>query len=136
MTYEFLPREEPGKPLMRVSPGFADRVMHRFEEYERQQKRRRTITIALTFACLLGGGFFLRAWLIDDGGKAAVPRMQAGPVTPPLKPAPAPDLAATVVHPAKLASAGPSAAGTSAADGRRRRPRRSRRGPTARTGWA
>lgn len=80
MTYEFLPREEPGKPLIRVSAGFADRVMQRFEEYERKQKRRRTIVIALTVVSLLGGGFLLSARLIDDGGKAGITQSQAGPV--------------------------------------------------------
>jgi S1-C subfamily serine protease len=39
MSQEFLPKDEPGAPLVRVNPGFADNVMYRVEKFERQQSR-------------------------------------------------------------------------------------------------
>jgi S1-C subfamily serine protease len=36
---ELLPKDEPGAPLVRVNPGFADKVMRRVEQLDRQQSR-------------------------------------------------------------------------------------------------
>ena len=91
MTYEFLPQEEPGKPLVTLSPGFTERVMQRIEARERTQKRRRMSAMALTILLLLGGIFALSARRTDQGRSPDAPRVQqAGPVTPRVKPAPSP----------------------------------------------
>lgn len=90
MTYEFLPRPEPGEPPMKFSPGFADRVLERFREGQRRRKRRRTIAVVVTALCLVGGVFLLSARMMDAGRTPSVPQTQAGPVVTPLvKPAPA-----------------------------------------------
>ena len=89
MTYEFLPQEEPGKPLVTLPPGFTESVMQRIADYERRQRRRWTTAIALTALCLVAGALALNARRLDDRPTAGFPRMHAGPVTPLVKPAPA-----------------------------------------------
>lgn len=61
MPYELLPRDEPGKPLMRVPPGFADRVLQRFKEQQRQQRRRRTaiLVTAVVLVAIMVGAYLL-----------------------------------------------------------------------------
>ena len=88
MTYEFLPQEEPGKPLVTLPPGFTESVMERIADYERRQKRRWTTAIALTALCLVAGAFALSARRFDDRRTPDAPRMQAGPETPVAKRAP------------------------------------------------
>ena len=82
MTYDLLPREEPGKPLIQPSPGFTDRLMERIDAYERQQRRRRTSATLLTVICGVGAIFIFGTRPTDDPGKAGIPQKQAGPVTP------------------------------------------------------
>jgi hypothetical protein len=53
MDYEFLPRDEPGKPLMELSPGFTDRLMRRIDNYQRKEKRRRRIAILVSVVVLV-----------------------------------------------------------------------------------
>jgi hypothetical protein len=89
MTYEFLPQEEPGKPLVTLPPGFTESVMQRIADYERRQRRRWTTAIALTALCLVAGAFALSVRRFDNRPAAGFPRTQAGPVTPVVKPAPA-----------------------------------------------
>jgi hypothetical protein len=86
MTYEFLPQEEPGKPLVTLPPGFTESVMQRIADYERRQRRRWATAIALTALCLVGGAFALSARRFDRP-PAGFPGTQAGPVTPVVKPA-------------------------------------------------
>jgi hypothetical protein len=89
MTYEFLPQEEPGKPLVTLPPGFTESVMQRIADYERRQRRRWTTAIALTALCLVAGAFALSLRRFDNRPAAGFPWTQAGPVTPVVKPAPA-----------------------------------------------
>src|SRR5258706_14415595 len=61
MTYqELLPKDEPGKPLMDLSPGFTDRLMQRIEDHQRQQRLRRSAAFVLSIACLVGGVYAFR----------------------------------------------------------------------------
>src|SRR5258708_26008425 len=78
MTYEFLPRPQPGQPSMRFPPGFADGVRQGIREYKRQKRRRRAIAIVVTALCLLGGVFIISMRLVDDGRWPGIPQGQPG----------------------------------------------------------
>src|SRR5258706_10085375 len=88
MPYEFLPQEEPGKPLVTLPPGFTESVMQRIADYERRQKRRWTSAVALTALCVVAGAFALSARRFDDRPTPGVSPTHAGPVTSLVKPAP------------------------------------------------
>src|SRR5258708_21834906 len=88
MTYEFLPRPQPGQPSMRFPPGFADGVRQRIREYKRQKRRRRAMAMIAIGLCLLGGVCIISRRLVHDGrwpgipqgqpGRAATPALNAG----------------------------------------------------------
>ncbi len=52
MTFELLPRDEPGNPLLDVPPGFTDALMQRIEDDQRRRRLRRRLAILLMAVCL------------------------------------------------------------------------------------
>lgn len=71
MTFERLPNEEPGKPLIQPSPGFADRLMDRIAEHRREERRRRrrriSAAIVLSSVCLGASAYLLSTKQADYG---------------------------------------------------------------------
>ena len=84
MTYDPLPREEPGKPLMQAPPDFIDKLMQRIADYERQQVRRRLLAVALVSALFAGGAYMLAARWVDVGPKQTIAHTQPGPAATPV----------------------------------------------------
>jgi hypothetical protein len=95
MTYEdFLPQEEPGRPLYHVPAGSVDLLMRRIADYRRQQRRRRIAAIALAIICLAGAAYLFAMRRINDVPKVDLaqthPRLASPAVTPPVPPLAAP----------------------------------------------
>ena len=53
-TFDFLPREEPGRPLYPLPPDFLDRLMDEFRRVERRRKTKRASTILAIGLCAIG----------------------------------------------------------------------------------
>src|SRR5258708_7178970 len=84
MSYNLLPTEEPGKPLMKVPPGFTDQLMQRIADRRRREKRRRRMTFALVATCLVASTAGIYQWSTRQAAgvqKVDLARKQPGPVT-------------------------------------------------------
>src|SRR5260221_294952 len=92
MTFELLPQDEPGNPLLDVPPGFTDALMQRIEDDQRRRRLRRRLAILLMAVCLVAAVaiilYMLRSRRADGGRRqgavqtqpvsAAAPVQQSG----------------------------------------------------------
>ena len=87
MTFDLLPQDEPGNPLLDTPPGFTDALMQRIADYERQQRLRRRLAILLMAVFLMAAVaviYMLRTRRADDerkqGAVQTQPVVAAAPV--------------------------------------------------------
>lgn len=72
MVYDLLPKDEPGKPLLEVPPGFTDALMQRIADHQRKERRRRRLAIllmAVLLAAAVAATYMLRPRRAVDGRK-------------------------------------------------------------------
>ena len=82
---EFLPREEPGRPLLHVPPGSIDILMGRIADYRRQQRRRRRAAAVVAIAGIVTAVWMIAPRRADDIARNDVAGRHTSPVTPSVK---------------------------------------------------